>query len=187
MTCDVRQKMELRKFIRLCCTASLLNGLTAHAEESVQHEQQVKATYILNFTRYASWPDNPDVSVPLILCLAGQNAAHIARQLQQRAGGARPLKLLLLSKIEDADQCNALYVGDGDYPRQAALLARLRDHAVLTIGDSSTFLADGGMIHVMQADGGIRFEINLEATRRSGMTLNPRLLGLAERVLGAGK
>lgn len=171
----------------MCCTAALLSGPPAFAEEFTPHELQVKATYILNFTRYASWPDKPDVSAPLTLCLAGQNAASVARQLLQRAAGNRPLKLQLISKVEDAEHCNALYISQNDYPRQAVLLARLRDQAVLTIGDSASFLADGGMIHMMQSDGTIRFEINLEASKRSGVTLNPRLLALAERIVGAGK
>jgi hypothetical protein len=178
--------MKTGSLIRLCCTAILLSGPLALAEESAPHELQVKATYILNFTRYATWPDNPDATSPLTLCLAGPNAPSIARQLQQRATGSRPLKLQLVAKVEDADHCNAIYISQSD-ASQAILLARLRDQAVLTMGDSATFLGDGGMIHMMQADGGVRFEINLEASRHSGVTLNPRLLALAERVVGGGK
>ncbi|WP_395408015.1 YfiR family protein [Pseudoduganella sp. UC29_106] len=178
--------METGLIIRLCCTAILLSGAMVRAEESTPHELQVKATYILNFTRYATWPDNPDPNAPLVLCLAGQNAASVARQLQQRAAGSRPLKLLMIDKPEDADHCNAIYISQSD-ASQSALLTRLRDQAVLTMGDSATFLGEGGMIHMMQADGGVRFEVNLEATRHSGVTLNPRLLALAERVIGGGK
>lgn len=178
--------METGPLIRLCCTAILLSGPMAHAEDSTPHDLEVKATYILNFTRYATWPDNPGATSPLTLCLAGPNAPSIARQLQQRATGSRPLKLQLVAKVEDADRCNAIYISQSE-ASQSILLARLRDQAVLTMGDSATFLGEGGMIHMMQADGGVRFEINLEASRHSGVTLNPRLLALAERVVGGGK
>jgi hypothetical protein len=174
---------------RLCCAVCWLlagAGAAARAEDAALPEQQIKAAYILNFARYASWPSPmlADARTPLVVCLMGQGAADIARQLQSRVAGNRPLELRMLARIEDADDCHALYLGPSERPRQGALLARLRDQAVLTIGDSASFLADGGMINMILIDGTIRFEINLTAAKRSGMSLNPRVLALAERVLG---
>ncbi len=149
-------------------------------------EPQIKAAYILNFTRYASWPPAAfaDPRAPLVVCMLGQGSAEIARELHSRAAGARPLELRTISRNEEAAACHALYISAAEKPRQAALLARLRDLAVLTIGDSASFLSDGGMINMMLVDGSIRFEVNLTAAKHSGMGLNPRVLGLAERVVG---
>jgi hypothetical protein len=151
-------------------------------------EPQIKAAYILNFTRYASWPAAAfaDPRAPLVLCLLGQGAADIGRELHSRSAGAHPLELRSLARGEDAAACHALYISAAEKPRQAALLARLRDQAVLTIGDSAGFLNDGGMINLTLVDGSIRFEVNLNATKQSGLGLNPRVLGLAERVVGGG-
>lgn len=172
--------------------SSLLAALSASfpawplAEETAVPEQQIKAAYILNFTRYASWPGAAlaDPRAPLVICLMGQGASDIARQLQNRAAGGRPLELRTPARIEDTGECHALYLGQSERQRQSALLARLRDQAVLTIGDSSSFLADGGIINMMLVEGSIRFEVNLAAAKRSGMSLNPRVLALADRVLG---
>jgi hypothetical protein len=174
---------------RLCCAACWLLAVAwapLRADETTLPEQQIKAAYILNFARYASWPSPmlADARTPLVVCLIGQGAADIARQLQSRAAGNRPLELRMLARPEDADECHAIYIGPSERPRQGALLARLRDQAVLTIGDSASFLADGGMINMMLVEGTIRFEINLTAAKRSGMSLNPRVLALAERVVG---
>lgn len=149
-------------------------------------EQQIKAAYILNFTRYASWPAAvlADPRAPLVVCMLGQGGGDIARQLQSRAAGSHPLDLRTITRLEEVAPCHALYIGPSERPRQAALLAKLRDQAVLTIGDSATFLADGGMINMMLIEGSIRFEVNLAAAKQSGMSLNPRVLALAERVLG---
>ncbi|SFU58747.1 protein of unknown function [Pseudoduganella namucuonensis] len=149
-------------------------------------EQQIKAAYILNFTRYASWPASvlADARAPLVVCVMGQGSGDIARQLHSRAAGSHPLDLRTITRGEDAAPCHALYISPSERPRQAALLARLRDQAVLTIGDSASFLADGGMINMMLVEGNIRFEVNLAAAKQSGMSLNPRVLALAERVVG---
>lgn len=151
-------------------------------------EPQIKAAYILNFTRYASWPAAAfaDPRAPLVLCLLGQGAADIGRELHGRSAGTHLLELRSLARGEDAAACHALYISAAEKPRQAALLARLRDQAVLTIGDSAGFLNDGGMINLMLVDGSIRFEVNLAAAKQSGLGLNPRVLGLAERVVGGG-
>lgn len=151
-------------------------------------EQQVKAAYILNFTRYASWPAPAlaDPRAPLVVCVFGQGAAEVARQLQSRVAGSHPLEVRSIARVEETEACHALYLTSTDRNRQSAWLARLRDQAILTIGDSASFLADGGMINMLLVDGSIRFEVNLAATKHSGMSLHPRMLALAERVLGGG-
>ena len=158
----------------------------APAPEAALPEPQIKAAYILNFARYASWPSGvlADPRTPLVLCALGQGGSDIVRQLQSRAAGSHPLDLRTISRPDEAAPCHALYIGPSERARQAALLARLRDQAVLTIGDSSSFLADGGMINMMLVDGSIRFEVNLAAAKQSGLTLNPRVLALADRVVG---
>lgn len=160
-------------------------GLAAAAEDAVP-EQELKAAYILNFARYAAWPASTlaDPRAPLVVCLSGQGAADIARQLQSRAAGSHPLELRTISRIEEAEACHALYIGANERSHQSAWLNRLRDQAILTIGDSASFLADGGMINLLLVGRNIRFEVNLAATRHSGMSLHPRMLALAERVVG---
>lgn len=148
--------------------------------------ERIKAAYILNFTRYASWPTSvlADARAPLVVCMMGQGSADIARQLHSRLAGSHPLDLRTITRGEEAAPCHALYISPSERPRQAALLAALRDQAVLTIGDSASFLADGGMINMMLVEGNVRFEVNLAAAKQSGMSLNPRVLALAERVVG---
>jgi hypothetical protein len=182
------QRIGLAVRAASCCLSLLLAGAagSASAQDAAMPEQQIKAAYILNFTRYASWPAAvlADARAPLVLCMLGQGGGDIARQLQSRAAGSHPLDLRTITRSEEIAPCHALYIGPSERPRQAALLARLRDQAVLTIGDSATFLADGGMINMMLIEGSIRFEVNLAAAKQSGVSLNPRVLALAERVLG---
>lgn len=174
------------------CLLLCMAGVRGAGAPDALPEPQIKAAYILNFTRYASWPQAvlADAQAPLVLCMTGPGSGDIARQLQSRTAGSRPLELRTISRQEEAGPCHALYFGPSpgapERARQAALLTRLRDQAVLTIGDSASFLADGGMINMMMVDGSIRFEVNLTAARQSGMSLNPRVLALADRVLGGG-
>lgn len=170
----------------ICWAAALLPAFAAASDDAALPEPQIKAAYILNFARYASWPAAAfaDARAPLVVCMLGQGTADIAQQLQSRAAGGHPLELRSIARIDDSAGCHALYVAPTERAHQAALLARLHDQAILTIGDSSTFLTDGGMINLLLVDGSIRFEVNLAAAKRGGMSLNPRVLALAERVVG---
>ena len=160
----------------------------ASPQEAALPESQVKAAYILNFTRYANWPTtSANSQAPLVVCLLGLGADDIAQQLRSRMAGSRPLETRLLRRDDDPEACHALYISHSEGTRQGALLSRLRGSAVLTIGDSASFLADGGIINLMLVDGNIHFEINLAAAKRSGMSLNPRVLALADRVVGGSQ
>jgi hypothetical protein len=178
-----------RLAVWLCLMLSILRAGAAGDPDALP-DPRANAAYILNFARYAIWPPAvlADPHAPLVLCMTGQGSGDIARQLQSRVAGGHPLELRTISSQEETAPCHALYFGPPagapERARQAALLARLRDQAVLTIGASASFLADGGMINMMPADGGIRFEVNLAAARQSGMSLNPHVLALAERVVG---
>ena len=173
---------------RLVCRTSCLLAACAgvRADDIAVPEQQIKAAYILNFTRYAIWPAPAlaDPRAPLIVCTIGHGASDIARQLHSRAAGSHPLETRTIARVEETGSCHALYIGALERGRQSSLLAQLRDQAILTIGDSASFLADGGMINLLLVDGSIRFEVNLAASKHVGLSLNPRVLALAERVVG---
>lgn len=174
---------------RALALAAVLAWAPAHAQApGAIPERQVKAAYILNFTRYTTWPANAlsEGSAPLVVCAFGGDAADVARQLQSRAAGSHPLELRPLQHLDQMSGCHALYLGQTERAQQSSLLSRLRNQAILTIGESPSFLADGGMINLVLVDGNLHFEVNLAATAGAGMQLNPRMLALADKVIGGG-
>jgi hypothetical protein len=54
---------------------------------------------------------------------------------------------------------------------------------VLTVGDVSEFAQAGGMIGMRIEDNRVRFDVNLAAAQRAGLTLNSQMLKLAGQVL----
>jgi hypothetical protein len=57
---------------------------------------------------------------------------------------------------------------------------------VLTVGESSNFLIDGGMIRFHLEEGKVRFDINLAAAESSHLEISSRLLLLATSVTRGG-
>ena len=79
----------------------------------------------------------------------------------------------------------AFYFQRPEHDELAAVLNRLDRRPVLTIGDSEGFARGGVIINLAKARGKIRFEINLEAAKRGGLSISSKLLKLATIVEGS--
>ena len=54
---------------------------------------------------------------------------------------------------------------------------------MLTLGDIPEFAQSGGMIGLKIEDSRVRFDVNLGAAQRAGLTLNSQMLKLAGQVV----
>jgi hypothetical protein len=159
----------------LCLPASALaDGLS---------EDRVKAGFILNFVKYTEWPPAALAGTNLRVCsperrpLSGE-----LLQLQGRQAQGRGIEVLAPVRQEDWRSCHVLFIPAGDRKQMEATLDGLARGPVLTISDSTDFIAAGGMIGLKQNVGRIRFDINLASARRAGLGLSSQLLKLAEEV-----
>ena len=67
----------------------------------------------------------------------------------------------------------------------AGLIAATRDQSVLLVGESSGFASRGGAINFYLDDGKVRFEVNPDVAKSSGIWISSRLLRLA-RIVESG-
>ena len=63
------------------------------------------------------------------------------------------------------------------------LLGQVDGSPVLTVSDTPEFLKLGGQIVLVRENKRIRFDVNLPAVRKSGITLRAQLLRLARHVI----
>lgn len=148
-------------------------------------EDAVKAGFVFNFVKFTQWSgeregDNRpmDICTPGALPLDGQFAL-----LQGRTVGNR--KIALRAHVAPADwrACQVLYLPDGETGRVETFLRGLGNAPVLTISDQPGFVQAGGMIGLRVEDNRVRFDVNLLAAQRAGLTLSSQMLKLAGQVL----
>lgn len=160
----------------------------AAAEQRTFPEYEVKAAFLLNFTRYVTWPQSAfaEPEEPLVIGILGQDpfGALIDETVAGRLGdGGRPIEVRRLSEPAAAAACHIVFISRAER-HQAALLESLDSRAILTVGESERFLRDGGGINLsIDRNSRVSFEVNLEATDRAGLTLSLHMLNLADRVL----
>jgi hypothetical protein len=180
--------------ISLACSLGLAGLLASQANRPAGSgrepslEYQVKAAYLLNFTRYVEWParvfDSPADSVTI--CVLGEDpfgpvldATLLGRTAQGRQASVRRVR----TAAETGD-CHLVFISRETWRSQPGLPRRLRATGMLTVGESDEFAQQGGVIAFVIQNETVRFVVNAEAGDRAGLRISSRMLSLAAAVYG---
>ncbi len=163
-------------------------ALTAAPERSAAaaqtRENDVKAAFLYNFTKFIEWPALPADSGPFRICVLGDPvfARAVDRIIEGEAVQGHSMTRVEPQGPEDARACRILYIGRDERARGLRLAAALRTAPVLVVGDGDQIAVDGGAIGFVVENNRVRFDINLAAIQRAGLTISSKLLRIARRV-----
>jgi hypothetical protein len=153
-----------------------------HAQTPTPTEYEVEAAYLSNFGRFVEWPPRPGApNDPFYVCVLGQDpfGPLLDASLKGENIGGAPMVAKRLSGPEDAAGCRILFVSTSKTSQLSATLAALGTSNILTVSDIPGFTKRGGMIQFVREGNRVRFEINLAAAQRAGLTLSSELLKVA--------
>jgi hypothetical protein len=154
-----------------------VEGRTAAAPAS---EPELKAELIERFTRFVDWDKLPET---FSICVVGESpiTAHlekIARRQTFKGKRARVVK----AATEAVADCQVVMIPGDDSSRLRAVVSRTDGHPVLSIAEAPGAAVAGAIVNFVIDDPHLRFEINIRAAGRSGLTLRSKLLSLARIV-----
>ena len=147
-------------------------------------EYDVKAAFLLNFTKFTEWPASafPDEKAPISLCVYGKDpfGPILDQIVRGEAVDQRKLMVRRIEAIPAAQTCSVIFFAaeTKDTPETLPRVAP----GVLTVGEGEPFLREGGMIALVIDNGRVRFSISQSAAERAGLKLSSRLLSLARAV-----
>jgi hypothetical protein len=158
----------------------------AWADAKGDLENEVKAAFLFNFSKFVEWPteafDGP--GDPVALCVAGESP--IGESLDNLVQGAtvssRRLAVHRTRSLAELQDCHLVFVPRSERRRQREILASLQGRSILTVGEADGFLTDGGIIRFALDQNRVRFEINRAAAEAGGLKLSSKLLRLARTV-----
>jgi hypothetical protein len=141
---------------------------------------ELKAEFIERFTRFVDWNKLPDT---FAICVVGDSAitSHlekIARRNTIKGKRARIVK----AAAENVVDCQIALIAGDDRNRLLAVIGRTDGRPILSIAEAPGAAAAGAIINFYVEDAHIKFEINISAAKRSGLTLRSKLLSLARIV-----
>ena len=144
------------------------------AAQTASIEYQVKAAYLFNFLKFVEFPATAG---PLNLCVAGRNP--FGTSLDELLRGEQIQGRPILSRVilEPEPNCDVVFVPIG--AASTAYLRAARGTATLTVGESSDFISQGGIVNFVLKGNNVRFEIDAMAAEQAKLRISSRLLQLA--------
>lgn len=151
--------------------------LAAPTPARAQDKTAVKAALVYNIMRFVSFPGNP--SLVRVCALTSDPVASDLRRLQGRSvGSARVDVELVATPASLGKSCDVIYL-DSSSPSAVGGAGR----GQVIIGGARNFAENGGTVGLIKFGGQIRFVINSEAARRSGVSFSSQLMQLAAKVV----
>ena len=163
---------------RLALAVALTATVVSAQEPTLEY--RVKAAYIYNFTQYVEGPGDALGPGPLTICVAGRNVFGDTLEAIVRDERIDDHPIAVRVILEPEPGCHVLFIPLG--AATPAYLRSARMAPVLTIGEASDFIAQGGIINLVREGGNIRFQIDQEAAERAGLRVSSRLLRLARPI-----
>jgi hypothetical protein len=169
----------------LLLACSLLTiGHPARAAEEQPLEYQVKAAFLLNFTKFVGWPPAAfaDEHSPLAICILGEDpfGSTLDEIVKGENVNGHDLAVQRIRRAPAPKLCQVLFISrsEKEIPR---ILEELGP-GVLTVGDGDNFLRDGGIIAFVIQDRRVRFDIDQRAAAKAMLTMSSRLMNVARSV-----
>jgi hypothetical protein len=175
--------MDFRNLIRASLFLTMLFPAAAHSAPIPEY--QLKSAFIYNFATFIDWPAGMGKS--LTLCVAvPQEAMKYFSALEGKRVGNMVVTVRRLTQDDSAEGCRILFVAESESGSFEDWLSEVDDEQVLTVAESEAWLKKGVVIDLMIQDKRVVFDVNVDAARGEGITINSRLLRLARKVYGLG-
>lgn len=180
-----RAAVYFRIVVLLALAAAFAWPAGLRGETALEREYEIKAAYLYNFIRYIDWPaDNfPSAGGHITLGIVGDNPfgpAIAPLNGKQIKGDTLEVKQIMNAK--DMDQCQIIFICASEKSRLPEILGALKGSKTLTVSEINGFASQGGIINFISERNKVRFEINPDAARQTGLNVSSELLKLARLV-----
>lgn len=151
-------------------------------------EYELKAAFLYNFASYVEWPTRvtADSGGTFVIGVYGDDP--FGDMLEQTVAGktvnGRRIEVKRFSSIRELKPCHILFISNSEDGRTGRILNAVKDWHTLTVGETDGFARNGGIIGFFLENKKVRFEINPDEARRSGLKVSSKLLKLARVVKG---
>jgi len=154
-------------------------GLPAAA--AAQREYLIKAAFVFDMLKATQWPKSQSGRV--VLCVLGRDPFGAAwRSIEGRPVGRGKLDVVPIKGASDFGGCHALFITTSERARWPEIRTALGTRPILTMSEIMGFAQDGGMVALMNVDNRLRFDVNLKAVRKAGLSIDTDALEQANMV-----
>jgi hypothetical protein len=168
--------MRLKKILFLLSLCFFAGSVEA---QSVVQEENLKAAFIYNFTKYIDWSDYNNSGV-FIIGVIGPSPIIMSLNEIAKTNTVNNKRIIikLYNKPEDIEYCNILFIPEKNpYPLQS-ILDKI-NKGTLTISEENGFAKQGTAFNFVVKNDKLKFETNLKALYLADLKAGSQLLKLA--------
>lgn len=164
------------------------SGLATERNALQPSEYAVKAAFVYNFIKFIEWPEERATSGESVrVCVLGDLPdASAFESLQGQEVRGRRLTVATLRDDRNVAECSVLFVADNQSSKLQRILGLVDGRPTLTVGDTEGYAKRGIMINLFLENKRVRFEINADRAKASGLRISAKLMRLASKVYGNG-
>jgi YfiR/HmsC-like len=176
-------KLRARVF-QLCAALATMLCVTARVPAQEPLEYQVKAIFLLNFTKFIEWPAEAFATSesPIVICVLGDDpfGSALNTAVAGETVNGRKVAVERINEPPAPKSCQVLFVNRPE-KKDASFLSEIGP-GVLTVGEGDKFIHEGGTIAFVIEDRRVRFRISQGAVQKARLTVSSRLLSVARSV-----
>lgn len=163
----------------VCFISFFSNPAGSHAEVT---EDAITATFLCNVLGYVEWIGKSPSKYTI--CMAADDAVKNAlRNHIDTRGLGHKITFRPLDTSRDTSGCNAVYIDEASNPKGISYIIRnARERQVLTIGNGSGFIKQGGLIQINFENQKLSLSLNKKASNDYRIKINSQLISLAKYV-----
>jgi len=169
-----------RRLLALLISGSLF--APARLAAAAPTEYEVKAAFLYNFAKYVQWPPSPRRTFVIGVLGHDPFGPRLEEVMSGQSVQKKAIAIRRFARIEDVEGADILFVCASERYHLTVVLTALQRIPVLTVADMDRFAELGGMINLFTEENRVRFEMNPDAMRRSGLKAGSQLYRLARIV-----
>ncbi len=158
----------------------------ANTPEPTLDEYHVKAGFLATFASFVDWPEGSfkGPQEPVRICVLGRSPFGNSLDIlvAGKVVGGRTLVARSIADVREADGCHILFISSSEHLRLRSILDALSKQSVLSVGDTSDFISEGGIVNLRIDAGRVRIDINSDAAKERRLRISSHLLELARKV-----
>jgi len=158
----------------------------AAGEATGPGEYELKATFLFNFTKYATWPDDAfeRADSPFVVGVLGPDPFKdvLDRTMKDKVAAGRRIVVERYPRMSQVGSPHLLFVTERDPALAGAVPKEFAKRPILLVGDCEEFATVGGGVGFFLRRGDLRFAINPDALARARISVSVQVMKLARIV-----
>lgn len=147
------------------------------------NENEVKAAFICNFTKFVEWPKSSfksDTSAIVIGIYGKDPLAPVVERMAKKINvNGRRIEVKHYENMQQLSFCHLLYISSSEKDHVEQIIGLLKNSSILTISETDEFCRQGGIINFSKKKMKYGFEINDISAKKAGLKISSKLLSLA--------